>query len=139
MFKILSECKYKTFSQGPCLITHDRSQNIWDIDQTIWFEQKCLKMCFFIQILCFVISNIFQSDWFLNMRLFFGCRQASIKEASVYRFGTFTVYLFLRYLFSCFSFLLMFCLLWFLFSFHMFLFILLFFSYLFSVSIKDLS
>ena len=36
-----------------------------DIHQTIWFEQKFLTMHLVIQILYFVICNIFQKDWFL--------------------------------------------------------------------------
>ena len=38
-----------------------------DIHQTIWFEQKFLKMCLVIQILYFIICNIFQNDWFLTI------------------------------------------------------------------------
>ena len=38
-----------------------------DIHQTIWYEQKCLKMRVVIQILYFIICNIFQNDWFLTI------------------------------------------------------------------------
>ena len=38
-----------------------------DIHQTIWFEQKCLKMCLVIQILFFIICNIFQNNCFLTI------------------------------------------------------------------------
>ena len=38
-----------------------------DIHKTTWFEQKCLKIHLIIQILYFMICNIFQNDWFLDI------------------------------------------------------------------------
>ena len=40
-------------------------------------------MCLIIEILYFIICNIFQNDWFLTT--FFGCRQTSVKKASVWQ------------------------------------------------------
>ena len=38
-----------------------------DVHQTIWYEQKCLKMRLVVQILYFMVCNFFQSDWFLTI------------------------------------------------------------------------
>ena len=63
-----------------------------DIHQTIWFEQKCLKMRLVIQILYFIICNIVQSDWFLATKIFLDVDRHQLKKEV---FG--------RYSFSCLS------------------------------------
>ena len=75
-----------------------------DTHQTIWFEQKCLKMRLVIQILYFIISNILVlkrlvSDYILD---FFWCIQTSDKEASVWKafFCLFFMLLLYYYLFT---------------------------------------
>ena len=62
------------------------------IHQMIWFEQKCLKMCLIIQILYFIICNIFQNDWLLTTSIFLDVGRHQLKKQ-----------VFDRYSFSCFS------------------------------------
>ena len=64
-----------------------------DIHQTIWFESKCLKMSWVIQILYFIISNIFQNHWFLTTcEIFWDVDRHQLKKQE---FG--------RHFFSCFA------------------------------------
>ena len=64
-----------------------------DIHQTSWFEQKCLKMRLVIQILYFLIYNIFQNDWFFTMyEIFLNVDRHQLKKQ-----------VFSRHSFSCFS------------------------------------